>query len=73
MAEKTTNVIPERKDVPVEHTWNLEKLFSDDASWEKGLEELAAFVKKIPSFKGTLGKSAANLRKCFDFMNEILR
>jgi oligoendopeptidase F len=71
MAKNTTHSIPDRKDVAVDNTWDLEKLFIDDAAWDGGLAELAAFADKIASFKGTLGQSAARLRECFDFMNDV--
>jgi oligoendopeptidase F len=63
--------IPERSEVPKEFQWNLSRLFASDEEWERGLEHYEQEVAKIGSFKGTLGLSAENLRKCLDFMNEV--
>ena len=71
MEKNTAQRIPERKDVAVEDTWNLDKLFADDASWDAGLKEITEVTKKIGSFKDTLGRSAARLKECFDFMNDV--
>ncbi len=71
MEKNSSHAIPERKDVAVDDTWNLDKLFADDASWDDGLKSLGVLTKKIDSFKGTLGQSAARLRECFDFMNDV--
>ena len=71
MAENQTHSIPERKDVPVEHMWNLEKLFLDDREWDKSLAEFGSRIPQLASFQGTLGQSAARLRECFDHMNEL--
>ena len=71
MAEQTVQTTPERKDVPDEYKWDLNKLYGNDEKWEKGLKELDTLVSEIGSFQGTLGSSAARLRSCFDFMNEI--
>ena len=63
--------IPERNEVPESDRWSLHKLFSSDSEWEKGLKQLIELTPDIVSFEGTLGESAQNLRKCFDFMNEL--
>ena len=71
MSEKKTHAIPERHEVAIEDTWNLEKLFVDDESWDRGLEELDSLIPTIETYRGTLGNSAAQLRACFDFMNKV--
>lgn len=63
--------IPERSGIPSEDKWNLEKLFSDDAAWEEGLEQFKKMLPEIETFQGTLGESAESLRKCLDFMTEL--
>ena len=64
-------IIPERKDVPAENTWDLSKLFPGDDEWEEGLKEFKSMIPKIESFKGTLGESPERLRSCLDFMNDL--
>ena len=59
--------IPKRGDVPVEHTWDLHKLFKSDAAWDRGFEELERLVPGFKRFRGQLGKSARRIRSCCEF------
>ncbi|MDR3201356.1 MAG: oligoendopeptidase F [Spirochaetales bacterium] len=63
--------LPERKDIPKEHRWNLSKLYPSDAAWEAGLAEYKEMSAKIESFKDTLGESAAKLKNCLEFMTSL--
>ncbi|MBI9098599.1 MAG: oligoendopeptidase F [Spirochaetaceae bacterium] len=63
--------IPERKDVKKEDQWNLAKLFKSEEQWEKALLDFEKMIPKISTFKGTLSKSAASLKSCMDYMNEV--
>ncbi|MDR0388519.1 MAG: oligoendopeptidase F [Spirochaetaceae bacterium] len=67
-AEQGNAKIPLRGEVRVEDTWDLSKLFSDNAAWDKGLAEYEAAAEKIAAFRGTLGKSAENLAGYLDFI-----
>ena len=71
MSTKSVAAIPERKDVPVENTWDLSRLFTSDEEWERGLEELKRRTPEVEQWKGTLGQSAQNLRACLDAMKEL--
>jgi len=63
--------IPLRSDIPVSDTWDLSKLFTDNEAWNKALCEFEKMAEKIPSFRGTLGKSAINLADYLDFSREL--
>jgi oligoendopeptidase F len=58
---KPPQTVPERKDVPVADTWNLDALFTDDKAWENGLAELEKAIPAVAAFKGKLGDSASSL------------
>ena len=60
-----------RSEVPEEFTWNLKDMFESDEAWEKALEELSAYPKKLAKLQGTLGESAANLLKYYKLSDEI--
>ena len=66
-----TSKIPERKDVPAAHRWRLSKLYSDDGAWEAGLLRYKEMADGIEAFQGKLGRSAADLSACLDFMMEL--
>ncbi|MCL2833335.1 MAG: oligoendopeptidase F [Treponema sp.] len=63
--------IPLRRDVPQKDTWDLSKLFKDDDAWKAGLETYEKEAEKIPSFKGTLGKSAKNLAAWMNYLRGL--
>ncbi|MDR1625353.1 MAG: oligoendopeptidase F [Spirochaetia bacterium] len=63
--------IPERKDVPREHRWDLGRLYPSDADWEKDLVLYNGMAAEIESFKGSLGESADRLKSCLDFMMRL--
>ena len=70
MAE-TTTAIPERSLIPAADRWDLGKLFPAEDAWDQGLKEYQEMVPRIAAFKGTLAESAANLRACLEFLNEL--
>jgi len=63
--------IPIRSEVDPKNTWDLSKLFPNDEQWEKDLLSYEKLAEKIPSFKGTLGKSPESLLAYFDFYKEF--
>jgi len=63
--------IPLRNEVAASDTWDLSKLFTDDEDWNKSLAEFEKKAEKIPSFQGTLGKSAAHLADYLDFSSAL--
>jgi oligoendopeptidase F len=65
------NGIPVRQDIPQSDTWDLSKLFPDDAAWNDGLAAYEKMAERIPSFQGTLGKSAESLADYLDFIRDF--
>jgi len=63
--------IPLRSEIAVSDTWDLSKLFADNEAWNKALLEFEKMAEKIPSFKGTLGKSAISLADYLDFSRDL--
>jgi oligoendopeptidase F len=63
--------IPLRSEVAEGDTWDLSKLFPNDEEWNKSLAEFEKMTEKIPSFQGTLGKSASHLADYLDFSSSL--
>jgi oligoendopeptidase F len=63
--------IPLRNEISKENTWDLSRLFTGDEAWEAGLAEYAEKAEKIPSFRGTLGKSAESLAAWLGFTRDL--
>lgn len=53
--------LPSRASVRVEDTWDLSKLFADDAAWDAELKKLERRIDKHRQWAGRLGESAATL------------
>jgi oligoendopeptidase F len=60
-----------RAEIDDKYKWDLTDLYADDASWEADFTKLEGLVKKVGSFKGTLGNSAASLQKYLKFEQEV--
>ncbi|MDR0561968.1 MAG: oligoendopeptidase F [Spirochaetaceae bacterium] len=70
-SETGTGKIPARSEVEPLDTWDLSKLFPSDEAWEEGLKQYETLTERIPSFQGTLGKSAAHLADYLDFSKAL--
>jgi len=62
-----------RSQVPAADTWDLTPIFPDDAAWEEEFSDLAARHDGIARFKGTLGRSAADLAAVLEFEKSLDR
>jgi oligoendopeptidase F len=63
--------IPLRSEIALSDTWDLSGLFANDAEWYKALGEYEKTAEKLPSFQGTLGKSAESLADYLDFSGSL--
>ena len=50
-----------RKDVAIEHTWDLESLFEDQSTWDKEYNRVKQLSKEFESHKGKVTLSSDNL------------
>ena len=51
---KPVKMVPERREVNPQDTWDLSPLYGHEADWEKGLEELRAQKGQMTKWKGKL-------------------
>ncbi len=71
MKKEQKTIIPERKDIAPENTWNLSALFASEQDWEKSLKKLGTDMEKIKTYKGTLHSSPDHLKKFLDMVTEL--
>jgi oligoendopeptidase F len=64
------NQVMKRSDVPAQHRWKLEDLFSDQAAWDKEYNEVKELLKKAEAFQGKLDNAQA-IKECFALEDEI--
>lgn len=60
-----------RNEIPVEDTWNLSDIFTDDQAWSAENEALKADVSRFAPYQGHLGDDAATLLGYFRLDDEI--
>ena len=64
---------PERKDVPDKHKWNLADIYPSTSAWQADVDMLKTEVEKLAGFKGTLGKSAADLYTALKTSSDLVK
>lgn len=66
-----TKDLPKRHEVPEEKTWDLTTIFVTDEAWEEEFNQLNKEIPNMKDFQHTLGESADNLYRLFDFQDKI--
>lgn len=62
--------LPTRHEIPKDHTWKLEDMFSTQKEWDKQYNEVKIYIPKLETYKGTLGTSAEILYELLAMQNE---
>lgn len=70
MNQKT---LPTRSEVPLEETWNLEKIFSNLNDWEKAKSEVSSEIPILPDYKGRLSEGPEILGEFFEKYESAMR
>jgi oligoendopeptidase F len=65
--------LPRREEVPVDHTWNLDSLFPDDAGWRKAFEGWEKQSSGYERFRGKLAEGAKAIAEMLEFDIEFER
>lgn len=78
MKKTSVKKIADRSQVDLKDQWNVQSLYSSPKEWEKEYAALCAPKngrpwKAISDFKGTLGKSPANVKKVLDALLDLSR
>jgi oligoendopeptidase F len=68
-----TNAVPPRRDVPIEHTWDVASVFPDDAAWEAGIVQLESMFPEVTAFAGTFGQSAGRIADFYEVFDRFYR
>ncbi|GMS55227.1 oligoendopeptidase F [Enterococcus raffinosus] len=65
--------LPKRQEVPTELTWDLTKIFTDDAAFETKFQALSDELTEVDKIKGSLGKGAAEFLTAIEYVLDIYR
>ncbi|MGX7352185.1 oligoendopeptidase F [Enterococcus canis] len=63
--------LPKRQEVSVELTWDLTKIFADDAAFDTAYAALSEELTKAPTFQGTLEQGAAAFLAALTYMLDV--
>ncbi|MGO4889362.1 oligoendopeptidase F [Anaerobacillus sp. MEB173] len=63
--------LPNRDELPIKQTWDLEAIYSDDNAWEQEFKEIKEMLPKLSEFRGNLANSAESLYNGLQYQNEI--
>ncbi len=69
----TTNTIPLRKDIPKEHTWNAESVYSSPEVWQLDYNETMAQLSELDAYRGRLGEGAAVIADVLELADQWQR
>ncbi|MGD9280636.1 MAG: oligoendopeptidase F [Desulfobacterales bacterium] len=69
----TRQTIPERKDIPDDHKWDLKPLFREDENWEKMVAEVESRIDLYAGYKGRLKDSLSVFKEAIDFHLSLTR
>jgi oligoendopeptidase F len=68
-----TTKLPLRKEVPVEHCWDLSTLYDTEAAWQADFDKVAGQIDRFATYQGRLGESVDTLLEFLTFDLEIDR
>jgi len=68
-----STTLPERKDIPIEETWDLDSIFPDVAAWQAALQSVAQRLPEISQYRGRLSEGPQTLQACLELMTDLMR
>jgi len=64
------SVLPHRREVPLEQTWNLERLFATPEDWSAACRELGEMLPRLAAYQGRLSESPLVLIEFLDLYQQ---
>ena len=68
-----TKQLPARESIPVEKTWDLTKIYADDAAFDIEFQEIQAQVKEASRYQGTLADGSQAFLSALEFVLALSR
>lgn len=69
----SVEMLPDRKDVAQDDTWDLSKLYETDAQWEEDFKKFESLLPKFDSYRGRMAESAGTLAEILHFDSDLDR
>lgn len=62
-----------RNEIPDKYKWNLTDIYKTDADWRSAKDKLTLKLAEVPTFKGTLTRSAKDLLAYMEFNSQLMK
>jgi len=70
-ATRDTSHVPDRDEIPAEHKWHLNDIYTSDELWQQDFDQLTVSLKTIGQFTGKLANSSQDLLACLTAQAKI--
>jgi len=69
-----SQIVPARRDIPIEQTWDTASVFPSDVAWEAEIAAVEAALPTLPAFQARLldGATPSVLVECFAAVEDLL-
>jgi oligoendopeptidase F len=65
--------VPERSDIDIEYTWELEDLYATDEDWEEAYDDAEERLADLEAYEGRATESAETLLATLETREEVMR
>ncbi|NLW23043.1 MAG: oligoendopeptidase F [Tissierellia bacterium] len=65
--------LKERKDLPIEYTWDLESMYKDEKEWEEDLKKALNMAESFGKYEGKIGSSRESLLNALKDRDDLYR
>ncbi|HEU5098634.1 MAG TPA: oligoendopeptidase F [Roseiflexaceae bacterium] len=63
--------VPRRDELPIEHTWDLTKIYTDTEAWERDVARLDGMLPEVAALQGTIDQGADKLLRALTLRDEV--
>src|SRR6185503_15210782 len=63
--------VPRRDQVPLEHTWDLAKIYATTEAWDQDVARLEGMLPEVAAMQGTIGHGADKLLRALTLRDDI--
>jgi oligoendopeptidase F len=67
----TAQKVPQRSEIPVEYTWDLTLMYTDDTAWEQDVAQFEGMIPEIATLQGTIGQGAQALLRALKLRDDV--
>ena len=68
-----STALPERKDIPVEETWDLDSIFPNVEAWQAALAAVVERIPELARYQGKLAEGPEAVLACLNLMSDLMR